>query len=130
MPEIIVDMACEKGRYNKGQAYVAFSHVTMLDQLFIKNYTREQICISENVEDEMQHFRENTLPPECIHDIDKVKCSDYLSILHLNAAGLLKMHLDIYSDDKWKKAHVVSFNKSWFNSSDTLSLKMIGLIEE
>ena len=39
--EIVVDMAFEKGRYNKGQAYVACSHVAMLDKLFIKKITQE-----------------------------------------------------------------------------------------
>ena len=53
LPEIVVDMAHEKSRYNKGQAYVTLSCVTMLDKLFLKNYTREQICVPENVEDEM-----------------------------------------------------------------------------
>ena len=52
----------------------------MLDQLFIKKITQEQICVLENVEDEMQCLREKTLPPEPIHTIDKLKCSDYLSI--------------------------------------------------
>ena len=69
-------MACGKGRSNKGQAYVAFNHVTMLDQLFIKSYTGEQIYVLENVEDEMKHLRENTLPHEPIHAIDKVKLLD------------------------------------------------------
>ena len=62
--------------------------------------------------------------------MDKVKCSDYLSILHLNVAGLLKKYLDIYSDDKWKKAHDMSFDESWLNPIDTLFLKMFGLTEE
>ena len=37
LPEIVVDTACEKDRYNKGQAYVVFSHITMLDKLFMTN---------------------------------------------------------------------------------------------
>ena len=45
-------------------------------------------------------------------------------------AGLLKKHLDLYSDQKWKKAHVISFNELWLNLSDTLSLKIFGLTEE
>ena len=53
LPEMVVDMAHEKGRYNKGQAYAAFRHVTMLDKLFIKNYMREQIYVSGNVKDKM-----------------------------------------------------------------------------
>ena len=44
LPEIIVDMSWEKGRYREGQAYVAFSCVTELAKLHIVNYTREQIC--------------------------------------------------------------------------------------
>ena len=46
--------------------------------------------------------------PKPVHAIYTVKCSDYPSILHLSVAGVLKKHFDIYSDDKWEKAHVMS----------------------
>ena len=38
LPEIVVDMTCEKGRYHEGQAHVTFSRVTQLDKLHIINY--------------------------------------------------------------------------------------------
>ena len=55
LPEIVVDMSQNKGRFKDGQAYVAFSHVTSLNKLHIINYTREQIRVSHHVNEEMKH---------------------------------------------------------------------------
>ena len=62
LPEIVVDMTPPKGHYSVGQAYIAFSRVAQLDKLHIINYTRKQICISQNVEKEMERLTQNTLP--------------------------------------------------------------------
>ena len=43
MDRIVVDMSTDKGRYQKGQAYVAFSHVRTYEGLHIKGYCCHQI---------------------------------------------------------------------------------------
>ena len=43
LPEIVVDMSPEKGKYTPGQAYIALSRVRELDKLHIVNYTHKQI---------------------------------------------------------------------------------------
>ena len=62
LPEIVVDMSREKGRYREGQAYVAFSHVTELAKLHIVNYTREQIWVSSSVKAEMSRSDVDSIP--------------------------------------------------------------------
>ena len=47
-------MSSHKGPYNKGQAYGAFSRVTTLEKLYIVNYTREQMKVSETAHDEVE----------------------------------------------------------------------------
>ena len=49
LPEIVVDMSPRKGKFRDGQAYVAFSRVTLLDKLHILNYTCEQIQVTKNI---------------------------------------------------------------------------------
>ena len=39
LPEIVIDMTPAKGRFKRGEAYVAFSRVITIDQLHIINYT-------------------------------------------------------------------------------------------
>ena len=55
-------MTPTKGKFKRGQAYVAFSRVRTIDKLQIINYTQNQIHVSEHVEAEMKRLRENTLP--------------------------------------------------------------------
>ena len=57
MDRIVVDMSTDKGRYQKGQAYVAFSHVRTYEGLHIKGYCRHQIKTCGRVRYEMEHLR-------------------------------------------------------------------------
>ena len=82
---IVVDMT--EGRYLPGQAYVAFSRVRQLDQLWIINYDREKIKSSSDVDAEMERLRQNPIPalPQPI----VLKENIVLSIAHLNIRSLM-----------------------------------------
>ena len=82
LPQIVVDMTPTKGTFAAGQAYVAFSRVCTCEKLHIINYTHAQICISPNIELEMQRLRTNMLPemPQCLFDVNPTA----LCLLHVN----------------------------------------------
>ena len=120
-------MTPPKGHYSVGQAYVAFSRVTQLDRLHIINYTRKQICVSQHAEKEMERLHQNTLPPmpQCIFDL--VQREIYL--LHLNSGNLKSRLKDIEIDTIMKSANIISLNETHFGENDTLTPKMMGIIE-
>ena len=62
LPEIVVDMSPNKGRFNEGQAYVAFSRVTSLEKLHIVNYSHDQIRVPKSVEEEIHCNGRQVLP--------------------------------------------------------------------
>ena len=48
MDRIVVDMTMSKGKFTKGQAYVAFSRVRTYEGLYLINYNWDQIkCVDE-----------------------------------------------------------------------------------
>ena len=119
-------MTPSKGHYSVGQAYIAFSGVTQVDELHIINYTKEQIHVSQHAEKEMESLCQNTLPPmpQCLFDL--VQKEIYL--LHLNI-GILKSRLkDTEIDTKMKSANIISLNETHFGEKDTLTSKMMGII--
>ncbi len=82
---IVVDMT--NGRYLPGQAYVAFSRVRNLDQLWIINYDRQKVKSSPIVDAEMERLRKNPIPtlPQPVVLNDSTVCS----IGHLNIRSLM-----------------------------------------
>ena len=127
LPEIVVDMTPSKGHYSVGQAYVAFSRVTLLDKLHIINYTRKQIHVSQHAEKEMERLCQNTLPPmpQCLFDL--VQKEIYL--LHLNIGNLKSRLKDIAIDTIMKSANIISLNETHFEEKDTVTPKMLGIIQ-
>ena len=106
-------MSHSKGRYNKGQEYVAFTHVMILDKLHIVNYTRDEICVPGDVEGEKTRLCSKILlsqPVPMIHTMSH----DYMIVLHLNIAGLQIKDL-------------MSFNKICIAISHTISNSMLSL---
>ena len=81
-------MSCDKGIYNKGQAYLSYSCVTRLQKLHIVNYTREQMKVYDTAHEEMERLRCNTLPPEPVSVISTIDHNKYISIQHINIANL------------------------------------------
>ena len=126
LPEIVVDMSQNKGRFKDGQAYVAFSCVTSLNKLYIINYTREQIWVSHHVNEEMKHEDKLTLPmlPQPI--ISQVDRSSSLIVLHLNISGVLGKILDIKSDNTLRYADVMCFNETHLSPNHDVSPGTLG----
>ena len=120
-------MTPSKGHYSIGQAYVAFSRVTQLDKLHIINYTRKQICVAQHAEKEMERLCQNTLPPmpECLFDL--VQKEIYL--LHLNIGNLKTRLKDTEIDTVMKSANIISLNETHFRENNSLTPKMMGIIQ-
>ena len=66
MDRIVVDMSQSKGRFQRGQAYVAFSRVKTYEGLHIIGYNHHQIQTCGRVKNEMEWL------------IMKEKCQNYL----------------------------------------------------
>ena len=122
-----MDVTPLKRHYTVGQAYVAFSRVTQLDKLHIIYYTRKQIHVSQHAEKEMERLHQNTLPPmpQCLFDL--VQKEIYL--LPLNIGNLKSRLKDIEMDTIMKSANIISLNETHFGENDTLTPKMMGIIQ-
>ena len=79
-------MSPKKGKYYPGQAYVAFSRVKKLEGLHIINYTRSQIKISPNVEEEMERLHRNPLPELSTNLFQSQP--NHLKLLHINIGNI------------------------------------------
>ena len=106
MPEIVIDMAHEKGKFKPEKAYVDFSRVKTLEKLHIMNYTQSQIHMSEHVEKEMRRLRKNILPqmPSNLFNV----ISGGVKILHLNIGNFKRKIEDIKDDDIFKNSDIIS----------------------
>ena len=128
MPEIVVDMSPDKGRFSPGQAYVAFSRVHSLATLHIINYTGSQIHVSPSTEGEMTRLHADSL----VFDIPEMPClspHDF-SLLHINMSTLLsKMHY-ISHDDLFEEAAVISLNETHLTDKANLLPLMHQLVDE
>ena len=125
LPQIVVDMTPTKGTFAAGQAYVAFSRVCTHEKLHIINYTHAKICISPNIELEMQRLRTNMLPemPPCLFDVNPTA----LCLLHVNIGNTKTKLPDVAVDNTFKSADVVSFNETHLSANDILTPGMMGL---
>ena len=125
LPQIVVDMTPTKGTFAAGQAYVAFSRVCTHEKLHIIHYTCTQICISPNIELEMQRLRTNVLPemPQCLFDVNPTA----LCLLHVNIGNLKTKLPDVVVDSTLKNADVISLNETHLSANDILTPEMMGL---
>ena len=124
LPEIVVDMSREKGRYRKGQAYVAFSHVTKLAKLHIVNYTHEQIWVSSSVKVEMSRSDVDSIPEIDIPFVLTSDKKDNLCISHLNIQRLCAKQPDVIHDELLHSCDIVCFNETYVDETDVLSPQM------
>jgi hypothetical protein len=112
LDEIVVDM--KGGRFNPGQAYVAFSRVKTLAGLHIVNFNSKAIKKSIDVENEMFRLNSNLLQP-----VSQVTCdpSSHVTIALLNVRSILAKLPDITADHSLRCASILCFCETWLNAS-------------
>ena len=96
-----------------------------MDGLHIINYTRSQIKISPNVEEEMQRLRLNQLPhlPEHLFE----SYPGYIKLLHINIGNIHRKMIDLKCDDLVKSADIICINEMHLLTTDSLESKMLNL---
>ena len=127
MDRIVVDMSTDKGRYQKGQAYVAFSRVRTYEGLHIKGYCRHQIKTCGRVRYEMEHLRsEKKLPslPEPMVWCPPVDCT---AVVHLNVQGLnygsRTKKTDMQMDKEIQKVDILCLTETHFEDTQVVNVK-------
>ena len=114
LDEIVVDM--KGGRFNAGQAYVAFSRVKTLQGLHILNFNTSAIKKSDAVEEEMARLNDKLLPP-----LPQLQCrslsDSHITISLLNVRSINAKMPDILCDDNLKCASVLCFCETWLSPS-------------
>ena len=127
LPEIVVDMSPNKGKFSGGQAYVAFSRVRELCKLHIVNYTRKQIRVSPHAEAEMDRLHAHHLV--CTSDNHLIMNRTDINLLHINICNLKRKIPDIKHDMLFNSANIVSFNETHLSKSESLDSSMLGMDE-
>ena len=128
LPEVVIDMTPEKGKFKPGEAYVAFCRVRTIDKLHIINYTQNQIHVSEHVEKEMHRLRKNILPQMPSNLFHNVPGG--VKLLHINVGNFNRKIADMKNDDILQNADIIALNETHLQHSDTLTPDMIGLSQD
>ena len=128
MDEIVVDMSRNKGPFQKGQAYVAFSRVKTYNGLHLINYDRHQIRANGRVRAEMDRLRKEkklpTIPIAMIWNLP----TECVSMVHLNAQGLRyrgrTKQIDIQEDKEMQAVDILCITETHFEVNDAVDTKM------
>ena len=128
LPEIVIDITPAKGKFKCGEAYVAFSRVRTIEKLHIINYTRNQIHVSEHVEEEMKRLRKNILPQMPSNLFQTLPGG--VKLLHINIGNFKTKIADIKNDNIFQNADIIALNETHLGCSDTLNPDMIGLSQD
>ena len=127
MDRIVVDMSQSKGRFQRGQAYVAFSRVKTYEGLHIIGYNRHQIQTCGRVKTEMERLRnERKLPklPDPMIWSPPVEC---VSMVHLNVHGLnysrRTKKTDVQMDKEVQMVDILCLTETHFEVTDVISTK-------
>ena len=127
MDRIVVDMSADKGRYQKGQAYVAFSRVRTYEGLHIKGYTRHQIKTCGRVRYEMERLRSEKKLPSFPKPMIWNPPVDCISIVHLNVQGLnygsRTKKTDVQMDKEIQKVDILCLTETHFEDTQVVDVK-------
>ena len=126
LPAIVVDMSHDKRKFHDGQPYVAFSRVTQLNAMHIINYSQEQIHVSQDLHEKMTHENRNMLPPIAHPIISTVNRDTHLIIGRLNVCNIQSKQLDVMNDKVLKLCHIMCFNETHLNTSQSITPQMLG----
>ena len=130
VPEIVVDMTIENGKYAEGQAYVALSRVTKYDKLHIINYNRHQIKVSPHVAKQMNVLESRRL---CLDDnkIVTEKDENDIALLHLNLQGFrsrtFRKSEDLLIDEDVQKSDIVCLTETHLHPMDSFESEDVWL---
>ena len=129
MDRIVVDMTMSKGKFTKGQAYVAFSRVRTYEGLHLINYNRDQIKVCGRVKKEMDRLRRDRRLPILEKGMIWSMPKESVCILHLNVQGLSaksrSKYIDLLCDMELQKADVVCLSETHFSSGNEISVSDI-----
>ena len=129
MDQIVVDMTKSKGRFTKGQAYVAFSRVRTYDGLHLINYDCDQIKVCGKVRKEMDRLRRDRRLTGL--DSGMIWCmpKESVCIVHLNVQGLSarsrSKYTDLKGDMELQKADVICFTETHYSSENVVDFSDI-----
>ena len=122
MDSIVVDMAKEKGGFDYGQAYVAFSRVKTLNGLHIMNYCRGQIKVDKKLHSVMEEFRRKQIHTQ---ELSSQRGRNELIITHLNIQGLQAHHEDLEKDGLLTRSDVLCLTETHLKQSSLWPLSNI-----
>ena len=126
MDRIVVDMSFDKGRFQKGQAYVAFSRVRTYEGLHIKGYNRHQIKTCGRVRHEMDRLRSDKILPRLPEPMIWSPPVECISLVHLNVQGLnyrsRTKKTDVQMDKEIQKVDILCLTETHFEDKDTVTV--------
>ena len=120
LTQIVVDMKNGK-KFNKGQAYVAFSRVKSIDGLYLLNFDSSAIKTDNAVTDIMKQLREKVLPVIQAPAYLNVTHTTKITIGHLNVHYFLEKQKDLMSDfNTFHHAEIMCFNETYLRNNDKI----------
>ena len=129
MDQIVVDM--KNVKFDAGQAYVAFSRVKTLQGLFIKNFKRENIKVSDNIiVNEMERLTTQCLPSEPVPKILSLPNNSWMKISHLNVHSYLAKLEDIIRDQAMRQVNIMCFTETFLRPQQLLEDSKLPMQEE
>ena len=127
MDRIVVDMSQSKGRFQRGQAYVAFSRVKTYEGLHIIGYNRHQIQTCGRVKNEMERLRNERKVPKLPDPMIWSPPVECVSMVHLNVQGLnysrRTKKTDVQMDKEVQMVDILCLTETHFEVTDVISTK-------
>ena len=112
---IVVDM---KGKFNRGQAYVAFSRVKCLQGLYITNFNQSAIKTDSAVTEVMDEFRTKQLPVIQNPELCIINRSATITVGHLNIHYFLEKQKDLINEfNVLKNIDIMCFSETYLEKS-------------
>ena len=120
LTQIVIDMKNGK-KFNKGQAYVAFSHVKSIEGLYLLNFDSSAIKTDSTVTDIMKQLRKKILPVIQAPAYLSVTHTTKITIGHLNVHYFLEKQKDLMSNfNTFHHAEVMCFNETYLRNNDNI----------
>ena len=117
LQNIVVDM---KGKFNRGQAYVALSRVKSLQGLYITNFNKSAIKTDSAVTNVMDDLRTKQLPVICNPDIINYPAA--ISVGHLNIHYFLEKQKDLINEfNVLKDIDIMCFTETYLEKSHNIN---------